>query len=59
MNSKNRNIGGELDEYSVGSSVASSWAEILWRRARVAGAITPFEQKAFGIADDMYTFERL
>lgn len=53
-NSRNRNIGGGPDEYSAGSSITSSLSEILWRRARVAGAITPFEQKAFGIADDMY-----
>lgn len=29
-------------------------AEGLWRRATVAGAYTPMEKRAFGIADDMY-----
>ena len=53
-NSKNRNITDGLEEYPMGSSITKALSENLWQRARFAGAITPFEQKAFGIADDMY-----
>ena len=28
----------------------------LWRRASAAGALTPLEKRAFGIADDMQVF---
>lgn len=44
---------GKEDDLSVGSATAAL-SENLWRRARSAGAITPLEQKAFGIADDIY-----
>lgn len=37
-----------LEESSTGLS------EGLWRRARSAGAFTPMEKRAFGIADDIY-----
>ncbi|XVE62284.1 hypothetical protein DITRI_Ditri06bG0105700 [Diplodiscus trichospermus] len=32
----------------------STFAENLWRRASSAGALTPMEKRAFGIADDIY-----
>jgi hypothetical protein len=28
-------------------------SDSLWRRASAAGASTPFEKRAFGVADDM------
>ncbi|KAH9728132.1 protein kinase domain-containing protein [Citrus sinensis] len=33
---------------------AGTFSEGLWRRAAGAGAFTPMEKRAFGIADDMY-----
>ncbi|KAK3158800.1 hypothetical protein QOZ80_2AG0141740 [Eleusine coracana subsp. coracana] len=36
---------------SVGSGALS---DVLWRRATAAGASTPLEKRAFGIADDIY-----
>ncbi|GJN21921.1 hypothetical protein PR202_gb09444 [Eleusine coracana subsp. coracana] len=38
---------------SVGSGALS---DVLWRRAIAAGASTPLEKRAFGIADDMQVF---
>ncbi|XVF56565.1 hypothetical protein PTKIN_Ptkin06aG0131400 [Pterospermum kingtungense] len=32
----------------------STFSEDLWRRASFAGALTPMEKRAFGIADDIY-----
>ncbi|MCO5559426.1 hypothetical protein L7F22_013026 [Adiantum nelumboides] len=50
---KQKLIDGRADDLSVGSATAAL-SEGLWKRARSAGALTPFEQKAFGIADDIY-----
>ncbi|KAI5084689.1 hypothetical protein GOP47_0000858 [Adiantum capillus-veneris] len=50
---KQKLIDGRADDLSVGSATAAL-SEGLWRRARAAGALTPFEQKAFGISDDIY-----
>lgn len=50
---KQKNIDGREDDFSV-QSATTALSEGLWRRARSAGAMTPLEQKAFGIADDMY-----
>eukprot|EP00250_Pteridium_aquilinum_P022724 c25611_g1_i1 orf=142-1485(+) len=50
---KQQNIDGRADDLSVGAATAAL-SESLWRRARSAGAKTPLEQKAFGIADDIY-----
>lgn len=50
---KKQNTGTGFEGFSVGSATPAL-SESLWRRARAAGAMTPFEQKAFGIADDIY-----
>ncbi|KAH7424410.1 hypothetical protein KP509_11G007400 [Ceratopteris richardii] len=46
-------LDGRSDDVSIGSATAAL-ADGLWRRARSAGALTPLERKAFGIADDIY-----
>ncbi|KAL2653141.1 hypothetical protein R1flu_021269 [Riccia fluitans] len=43
----------DLRDLSTESPTAALSAG-LWRRAAAAGARTPFEQKAFGVADDIY-----
>ncbi|PIN23515.1 Cyclin-dependent kinase [Handroanthus impetiginosus] len=40
--------------YSELEGDSSTLSEGLWRRASAAGAFTPMEKRAFGIADDMY-----
>jgi len=42
------------DRYS--SVGAGALSDGLWRRASAAGASTPLEKRAFGIADDMQVF---
>lgn len=40
--------------YSYLEEGPAKLSESLWRRASAAGAFTPMEKRAFGIADDMY-----
>ncbi|XAR52078.1 Non-specific serine/threonine protein kinase [Bertholletia excelsa] len=40
--------------YSQLDEDSGSFSEGLWRRASAAGAFTPLEKRAFGIADDIY-----
>lgn len=44
----------ELYRYSQLEDRPNILSEGLWRRASVAGASSPLEKRAFGIADDMY-----
>lgn len=39
--------------YSSLETSSSGFSEGLWRRASAAGAFSPPEKRAFGIADDM------
>lgn len=40
--------------YSSLGAAQSTLSEGLWRRASAAGAFTPLEKRAYGIADDIY-----
>lgn len=51
---KQQLLQGRADDLSVGSAATAALSEGLWQRARSVGALTPLEQKAFGIADDIY-----
>jgi hypothetical protein len=42
-----------LDKDRYSSVGAGALSDGLWRRASAAGASTPLEKRAFGIADDM------
>lgn len=46
-------MGSDVYRYSQLEEGSGKFTEGLWRRASAAGAFTPMEKRAFGIADDM------
>ncbi|CAL5364736.1 unnamed protein product [Camellia sinensis] len=47
-------MGSDVSRYSQLEEGSGALSEGLWRRASAAGAFTPMEKRAFGIADDIY-----